>query len=305
MSTRSTRSAHHQPLRMAVLLMAAAMLLSACATSASLSGSAAASCDKASLALKTKGTLTLSTDNPAYSPWFAGGNDGATVFNGEYGNDPNNGQGFEGALAYAIAAKLGFAKSEVTWIVTTFDQSFAPGPKAFDLFLNQVSIRADRAKAVDFSVGYYDVAQGVVTVEGSKIAGATSIADLKGAKLGAQIGTTSYQAILDTIKPTTDPAVFNTNDDAVAALNAGTIDGIVVDVPTAFYMRDAQLTGGMIVGQLPQSGATPEQFGVVLEKGSTLTSCVDAAIAALKDDGTIASLEQTWLAEKASAPILK
>ena len=220
-------------------------------------------------------------------------------------NDPANGEGYEGAVAYAIAEQLGFSPDKVTWIVTAFDQSFAPGDKAFDLFLNQVSIKADRAEAVDFSQGYYDVAQGVVTVEGSPIAGATSIADLKGAKLGTQIGTTSYDAIVNVIAPDQEPAVFNTMDEAVAALQAGQIDGVVADVPTTFYMRDAQLDGGVIVGQLSGTGAGAEQFGVVLQKGSPLTACVNAAIDALKADGTLDALLLEWIGGTGSAPVIQ
>jgi len=306
MSTTRSRIAIGQTTRMAVVVMAMSMLLAACGgTAVSPSASIDASCAKDNLALKTAGELTFSTDNPAYSPWFEGGPD-TDVWTGDNNNSPARGKGYEGAVAYAIAKKLGFdAGSEVAWIPTTFEQSFAPGNKTFDLFINQVSITAARAEAVDFSSGYYDVAQGVVTIEGSPIAGAMSIADLKTAKLGAQIGTTSLDAINEIIKPDTEVAVFNTNDEAVAALNGGIIDGIVTDVPTAFYMRNAQLTGGIIVGQLPSGGDTQEQFGIVLEKGSALTACVSAAIDALKADGTLAALLTEWIADKASAPVLK
>jgi polar amino acid transport system substrate-binding protein len=295
---------------MAVVLMAVAMFVAACggstaSVSPSASASADTSCAPESLALKTAGVLTLSTDNPAYSPWFQGGNEGAEVWIGDYNNDPVNGEGYEGAVAYALAAKLGFTADKVTWIVTAFDQSFAPGDKAFDLFMNQVSIKADRAEAVDFSQGYYDVAQGIVTVEGSKIAGATSIADLKGAKLGTQIGTTSYDAILNVIAPDLEPAVFNTMDEAVAALQAGQIDGVVADVPTTFYMRDAQLDGGVIIGQLNGTGDGAEQFGVVLQKDSPLTACVNTAIDALKADGTLDALLLEWIGGSGSAPIIE
>jgi polar amino acid transport system substrate-binding protein len=292
---------------MAVVLMAVAMFVAACggstaSVSPSASASADTSCAPENLALKTPGVLTLSTDNPAYSPWFQGGNEGAEVWVGDYNNDPANGEGYEGAVAYAIAEKLGFSKEQVTWIVTAFDQSFAPGEKSFDLFMNQVSIKADRAEAIDFSNGYYDVAQGVVTVEGSKIAGATNIAELKGAKLGTQIGTTSYDAILNVIAPDQEPAVFNTMDEAVAALQAGQIDGVVADVPTTFYMRDAQLDGGVIIGQLKGTSDGAEQFGVVLQKGSPLTACVNIAIDALKADGTLDALLLEWIGGSGSAP---
>jgi polar amino acid transport system substrate-binding protein len=308
MSTTRSRIAIGQTTRMAVVVMAMAMFFAACggsAASPSASASVDASCAKDTLALKTAGKLTLSTDNPAYSPWFQGGNEGATVWVGDYNNDPVKGQGYEGAVAYAVAAKLGFTADEIVWIHTTFDNSYTPGAKSFDLYLAQVSIKAERAEAVDFSSGYYDAAQGVVTIEGSPIAGATSIADLKTAKLGAMIGTTSLAAINSVIKPDTEVAVFNTNDEALAALNGNLIDGIVTDVPTAFYMRDAQLTGGIIVGQLPSDGGAQEQFGFVLEKGSALTACVSAAVDALKADGTFAALLTEWIADKASAPVLK
>jgi len=310
MSTRNARTGIGQPARAAVVLMMVAMFAAACgSSSASVSPSASASADTScapeNLALKTPGTLTLSTDNPAYSPWFQGGNEGATVWIGDYNNDPTNGEGYEGAVAYAIAEQLGFSADKVTWIVTAFDQSFAPGDKAFDLLLNQVSIKADRAEAIDFSDGYYDVAQGVVTIEGSSIAGATSIAELKGAKLGTQIGTTSYDAIIEVIQPDQAPSVFNTMDEAVAALNAGQIDGIVADVPSTFYMRDAQLSGGVIIGQLKGTGTGAEQFGVVLQKGSSLTACVNAAIVALKADGTLDALLLKWIGGSGSAPVIE
>jgi polar amino acid transport system substrate-binding protein len=293
---------------MAVVLMAVAMFVAACGSStASVSPSASAdtSCAPESLALKTAGVLTLSTDNPAYSPWFQGGNEGAEVWIGDYNNDPVNGKGYEGAVAYAIAEKLGFTADKVTWIVTKFDQAFAPGEKAFDLLLNQVSIKEDRAEAVDFSQGYYSAVQGVVTVAGSPIAGATSIAELQNAKLGTQIGTTSYDAIIDIIQPVQDPVVFDTMDDAVAALEAGQIDGIVADVPTTFYMRDAQLSDGVIVGQIGSTDEGTEEFGVVLQKDSPLTACVNIAIDALRVDGTLDALLLEWISGDGSAPVIK
>jgi polar amino acid transport system substrate-binding protein len=306
MSTTRSRIAIGQTTRMAVVVMAMSMLLAACGgTAASPSASLEASCAKDKLTLKTAGKLTLSTDNPAYSPWFQGGNEGATVWTGDYNNDPAKGQGYEGAVAYAVAAKLGFTADEVVWIHTTFDASFAPGAKDFDFFMNQVSIKPSRAEAVDFSSGYYDVDQGVVTREGSPVAGATSIADLKTAKLGAQIGTTSLDAINNIIKPDTAAAVFNSNDEAVAALEGGIIDAIVTDMPTAQYMSSIQLTGGILIGQLPSAGGAQEQFGIVMEKGSPLAACVSSVVEALKADGTLAALLTEWIPDIANSPVLK
>lgn len=261
--------------------------------------STAADCSKASLATKTAGTLTLGTDNPAFPPWFGGGEKTKPW---EI-NDPSTGEGYESAVAYAVATKLGFANTEVTWKVTKFDTSFAPGAKEFDAFINQVSITPERANNVDFSSGYYNVNQAVVTLDDKPIAKAASLADLKAYKLGAAVGTTSLKAIEEKVAPTTDPAVFNSNEDAVNALKNGQIDGIVVDLPTGYFVTAAQVENGKIVGQFPTDGA-PEQFGMVLEKGSTLTACVSKAVDDLRADGTLEKLEQQWLAG-AAAPFLK
>jgi polar amino acid transport system substrate-binding protein len=185
----------------------------------------------------------------------------------------------------------------------TFNNAIAPGPKAFDFDVNQFSITPERRNAVDFSSPYYLVRQTVISTKGSKIAGFKTLAELKTAKLGAQVGTTSYQAITELIKPDTQPSVYNNNDDAKAALVNGTVDGIVVDLPTAFYMTGAELDDGVIVGQLPQVGV-PEQFGLVLDKGSPLTGCVSGAVDQLRQDGTLAVLEKTWLASPGGAPEL-
>jgi polar amino acid transport system substrate-binding protein len=249
------------------------------ATSASASANA---CAPGALKTHTSGKLTIGTDNPAYEPWFSD-------------NKPSNGKGFESAVAYQVAERLGYPADNVIWTSVTFNNAIAPGPKAYDFDVNQFSITDERKNAVDFSSPYYLVRQTVITTKGSKIAGAKTIAELKSAKLGAQVGTTSYQAVTDLIKPSTKPSVFNNNDDAKAALVNGTVDGIVVDLPTAFYMTGAELDNGVIVGQLPQVGV-PEQFGLVLDKGSPLTGCVSGAVDQLRQDGSLAVLEKTWLA---------
>jgi polar amino acid transport system substrate-binding protein len=276
---------------LAALGSAAALLaaLTACApaddNTPAAGGSASATenaCPPGNLSTKTAGKLTIGTDNPAYEPWFSD-------------NKPSNGKGFESAVAYQVAQRLGYPAANVVWTQVPFNNAIAPGPKAYDMDINQFSITDERKQAVDFSSPYYLVRQTVITLKGTKIAGATTIAALQDAKLGAQVGTTSYQAITDVIKPKTKPQVFNSNDDAKKALQNGTIDGLVVDLPTAFYMTSAELTGGVIVGQLPQVGV-PEQFGIVLDKGSPLTSCVKQAVDQLRQDGTLAVLEKTWLA---------
>jgi polar amino acid transport system substrate-binding protein len=256
-------------------------------------------CDKGSLNLVNAGQLTVGTDNPAYPPWF-GGNEKAPW----KVSDPRSGQGFESAVAYAVAGKLGFAKSEVKWTVVPFNTSFAPGPKKFDFDINEISYTAARAKVVAFSDSYYDVNQAIVAKKGTKIAGSKSIADLKPYKLGVQIGTTSYQFIKDNIKPSKQPAVFDTNDAAVAALKNGQTDGLVVDLPTAFYVTAAQVPNSLIVGQFATS-ATGEHFGMVFQKGNSLVGCVNKVLSTLKSDGTLQQIQDKWLAKVGGAPVLK
>jgi polar amino acid transport system substrate-binding protein len=262
-------------------------------------------CAKASLTTMTAGKLTIGTDNPAYPPYFQIP-DGTATAPWELG-DPTNGQGFEGAFAYALADKLGFAKTDVAWIVVPFDNSFAPGAKTFDIDVNQVSFSADRATAVDMSDGYYNLNQSIVAKKSNGLASAKTISDLKAFKFGAQAGTTSLDTINNVIAPTTAAKVYTTNDDAIAGVNANQIDGIVVDLPTAFYVTGApQIKDSVIVGQFaPPTGADAEHFSVVLAKDSPLTDCVNAAIAALKTDGTLDSITKEWLSDKASAPVIQ
>ncbi|WP_027347022.1 ABC transporter substrate-binding protein [Hamadaea tsunoensis] len=275
-------------------LSAAALTACAPADDTSTSPSAAASgaaCAKDSLKTLAAGKLTVGTDEPVYEPWFVD-------------NKPDNQKGFEGAVAYAVATKLGYQPAEVVWTRVTFNNAIAPGAKTYDFDINEFSITDDRKKAVDFSSPYYDVRQTVIALKSSKIAGAKSLADLKNAKLGAQVGTSSYTAITDVIKPGTQPAVFNNNDDAKKALQNGQIDGLVVDLPTAFYMTGAEIENSLIVGQLPPTTGNVEQFGLVLDKGSALTACVSQAVDALKADGTLANLQKQWLSQDAGAPEL-
>ena len=243
------------------------------------------------LATLTKGVLTIGTDDPAYSPWFDN-------------NKPADGKGFESAVAYAVAKQLGYPASKVKWVKATFNTVIQPGKKIFDFDINEVSITPERAKAVDFSSGYYDVAQALVTTTKSKIAKAKTIADLVNAKLGATVGSTSYATITGVIKPKGKPSVFDTNDIATQALINGQIDGLVLDLPTAFYVAAAALKNGLIIGQFaPKAGS--EQFGLVLTKASPLTASVSAAVNALRAKGTLKALAAKWLANTAGAPVLK
>ncbi len=249
----------------------------------------------------TSGQLTIGTDNPAYPPWFAGGSKSSKWKI----NDPATGQGYESAVAYAIAKKLGYTRAQVKWSYVPFNKAFAPGTKSFDFDINQISITAARAKVVAFSKSYYDVNQAIVVNKGTKIAGVHSIKGLASFKLGAQLGTTSYTYIKNRIKPSTQPAVFNSNAAAVLALKSKQIDGLVVDLPTAFYVTAVQVPNGKILGQFENKGGATDRFGVVLAKGNPLTSCVDTAITALRANGTLKRLQQLWLAKATGAPVLK
>jgi len=217
-----------------------------------------------------------------------------------------NRMAFTAGVLFVLA--LCFSTTNGWWYVSSFGVPFnnaiQPGPKTYDVDVNEFSITDERKQAVDFSAPYYDVTQAVIALKSSKIAGAKSLADLKGAKLGAQVGTTSLRAITESVKPTAQPQVYNNNDDAKKALQNGQIDGLVVDLPTAFYITSAEIDNSTIVGQLPQPSGTPEQFGLVLDKGSSLTSCVSQAVTALKSDGTLANLEKQWLAGVSGAPVL-
>jgi polar amino acid transport system substrate-binding protein len=270
------------------LTVALAFGISACSSSDS-TESASASCEKADLATIENGVLTIATGEPAYYPWVLD-------------DAPESGEGFEAAVAYAVATQLGFSKDEVKWVRTTFDGAVTPGEKNFDFNLQQFSITEERKAAVDFSSPYYTAPQAIVSFKGSKIDGKTSIAELKGAKLGAAVGTTSLDAIETQLG--LKASVFNDNAAGVSALKNKQIDGLVVDLPTAFYLSGVEIENGIIVGQLPSTGSG-DQFGLLLTKGSALTSCVSGAVDAITADGTLGSITDTWLATNTGSPVLK
>lgn len=266
-------------------------------------------CAKENLKTMTAGKLTISADNPAFPPFYIPDDPKPAGSEWELGQ-PTNGKGLESATAYAIADMLGFSKEEVVWIASPgFNTVIQPGKKAFDMYLTQVSYSDERAEAVDLSDGYFNLNQAVVALASNDASKVTSLAGLKALKLGAQVGTTSFKYIVDNIQPTKDPAIYDTNDAAITALKAHQIDAIVADLPSAFYMRDAQLSevagGGKIVGSLPTAaGEDVEHFSVLLNKGSSLTACVNAAIRSLKEDGTLDTITQQWISN-AGAPELQ
>jgi len=259
-------------------------------------------CAPENLETLTAGTLTIGADNPAFPPYFQPSDPAPAGSEWEFG-EPTNGQGLEAATAYAVAEQLGFTADQVAWVPVPFNNAIQSGPKDFDIYLTQVSYSAERAEAVDLSEVYFDLNQAVIANAGTPIAAVTTVASLKEFKLGAPVGTTSYQYIVDTIQPTQDPAVYDSLDASIAALNAGQVDGIVVDLPTAFFATAVQLDNGTIVGSLPTVGEV-EHFSIVLNLGSQLTSCVNGAITALKDDGTLDAIVEEWITNQ-GAPALE
>ena len=238
------------------------------------------------------GVLTIGTGNPAFSPWVE--------------NDaPESGEGFEAAVAYAVADKLGFSADNVTWVRTSFDEAIQPGAKNFDFNLQQYSITEERKQTVTFSDPYYTTNQAIVGYSDSAAAGASTVADVRDLKFGVQSGTTSLEFLTTVVKPTNEPFVYDDNAAAKAALEAKQIDAIVVDLPTAFYIAAVEIEGASVLGQFPAGeGVAADQFGMVFDLGNPLVDCVNAALASLKESGDLAAIEQTWLADKTSAPVI-
>jgi polar amino acid transport system substrate-binding protein len=261
-------------------------------TSSGAPSASAGQCETDSLPLKTSGQLTVGTDSPAYEPWFVD-------------NDPTNGKGFESAVAYAVAEQLGFSKDQVTWVKVPFNSSYAPGDKKFDFDINQISISAKRAQAVDFSDGYYSAAQAVIALKGTAGAEATSLDDLKGLRLAAQTGTTSLTAIRDVIQPDTEAIPFEDTNAAKQALQNDQVDAILADLPTAFYISAVEIPQSTLIGQFQPETGQQEEFGMLFQKDSELVPCVNEALAALKDDGTLADIEQQWLSDVVDVPTLQ
>jgi polar amino acid transport system substrate-binding protein len=281
----------------ALAVLAAAAIIAGCGDdddeSKTATGEAGVSLDDCTpdqLETKQSGALTVATDDPAFPPYFVD-------------DDPTNGKGFESAVAYAIAGELGFDESDVEWTVVPFNSSYAPGPKDFDFDVNQISITPKRAEAVDFSSPYYTANQAVVALKDSDAAGATSLDDLADTQFGVQIGTTSLEAVEASIEPSNEPQVFDTSNDVVTALKNEQVDAVVVDVPTAFFLTAVQVPQGTIVGQFSAPGG--DEWGALMEKDSPLTDCVSAAIDSLSESGELAEIEQTWISEKAKAPVLE
>jgi polar amino acid transport system substrate-binding protein len=231
----------------------------------------------------------VATDKPAYPPWFIG-------------NDPANGKGYESAVAYAVAAQLGFSKSQVKWAYEPFNNSYAPGPKKFDFDVNEISATPQRAQAVWFSASYYDVQQALVALKGTPIVTAHTPPDLQGYVFGDQVGTTSLAFINSQIQPKKPPKVFQTLNDVKQALQTHQIAALVTDTPTAQFISSSEIKDSLMVGQFPSTG---EHFGLLFSKGNPLVSCVNMALATLKTNGTLTRLQKKYLQVYLSVPTIK
>jgi polar amino acid transport system substrate-binding protein len=273
-----------------VMFLVASLLLVGCAGQQGSGGSAEGgsgsekSCDIKNPPLYKEGVLTVATDRPAYPPWFEGG--------------PENYSGFEGEIANEIAERMDLP---IEWVVEPFNKSYAPGSKDYDFDINEITITREREQAVDFSDGYYNNAQGVLTLKDSPFADAKTISDLKDARFGAQVGTTSLKFIKEVVKPNEDPKIYDTTNDAKSALESGQIDALVTDLPTTVYLRDFEIENSVVVGQYP----TNEQFGMLFEEGNPLVGCVNQILAQMKEDGTLRRLEEKFLQQYLSVPTLK
>ena len=272
-----------------IVLVPVLLLLAGCGSSKDETTATATACTPDKLPTHSKGVLTVATDKPAYPPYFED-------------DEPANGEGFESAVAFAIGKQLGYAPAKVKWTVEPFNSSYAPGPKDFDFDVNEISITAPREKAVDFASPYYTANQAIVALKDSDAAGAKSLDELKGAKIGVQVGTTSLSAVEEVIEPDSKPEVFNSSNDVVTALKNEQIDAVVVDLPTALYITAAQVPTATVVGQFAAPGG--DQWGTLLAKGSALTACVSKAVDQLRSSGELAKITKRWMSQAAGAPEL-
>ena len=274
--------------------------------SATESASPTAECTPDTLETETAGQLTIGTDNPAFPPYWDPPAEGEEATDPWELGDPYNKRGFEGAVAWAVAEELGFGDDEVEFIVVPFNNSFAPGEKDFDYYLAQVSYTPERAEQVDMSEGYYFSNQALVANADTPITEATSIADVAEYRLGVQVGTTALAYVEEQIQPSTEPSVYDSNDAAIAALEADQVDGIVVDLPTALFITAVQMDNGVVVGQFPSADETgDEYFSLVLDLDSPLTDCVNQALASLKESGELEAITQEWMEESVEVPVLE
>ncbi len=272
------------------------LLAAACGSSTDSAdgGDTEVSCDP--LPVITEGQLTVATGETVFPPWMGAGDDDF--------DDPSTGTGYEGALVFALAEELGFTADQVSFVRTGFNEVIAPGEKDWDFNIQQYSITEERDEVVDFSNAYYQVEQAIVGASDSPAASATSVSDLAELNIGAAIGTTSLDYAESVISPSSDVQVYDDNAAAKAAFDAGQVDAMVFDLPTAYFITAVEITDASIIGVLPLDDGNADELGMLFEEGNPLVSCVNAALATLADNGTLASLEEEWLNQGGGVPTL-
>ena len=264
-----------------VPVLGSALVLAACSSGeeAPEATASSVSCEPGALSTLTDGTLTVGAGDP-YEPWYV--------------EEPSTGEGFESALVYAVAEELGYAREDVTWVSVTFEQIISPAVKPFDLAAYQTSITDERRQAVDFSSPYLTTRQGVIVADDGEYAGATTIAELEGAKVGVTASQTSLDAAESAWGDAVEVVPFNAAGDGMTALSSGTVDAMVMDVDQGVAASTVYFPGTQVIGTLPTVGE-PEQLGLVLDKDSALTACVSQAVDTLEEDGTLDQLRTQWL----------
>jgi polar amino acid transport system substrate-binding protein len=236
------------------------------------------------------GVLTVATGEPAFPPYIID-------------DTPESGQGFEAAVAYAVAGTMGFAPDAVRWVRTPFDAAIQPGPKEFDFNLQQYTITEERSQVVSFSQPYYAGNQAILGYADSPAAGAESITDFQALRIGVAAGTTSLTFVTDVLQPESDPLVYNDNAGAKAALDAQQIDAIVADLPTALYITAVEIEGTEVFGQFPASAGTEgDPWGLLFAKDNPLVECANLALTALESSGTLDAITTEWMSEGAGVP---
>lgn len=204
-------------------------------------------------------------------------------------------KGLEIDLARALASRLELPTT--TFLQQDFPQLLTAGPKTWDVALAQATITPARRRLVDFSTAYMQADQGVLLSQYVRTV-PTAIAGLRTLRLCAQDGTTGVTAVRSKVRPTAKPRWFKDVSSLMLALQVGTCDAVVYDLPTLATLKDrAPSRYGALAGRI----VTGEQYGVVLPKGSTLTPAVSSAISALRADGTLARLQRTWLSRSVSS----
>jgi polar amino acid transport system substrate-binding protein len=240
-----------------------------------------------------EGVLTIATGDPAFPPYVID-------------DDPTSKQGFEAAVAYAVAELLGFTDDdEVAWVRTTFDGAIAPGPKDFDFNIQQYSIDAVRDEVVDFSLPYYEGTQAIFGPADGAGATAATLADIQALRIGVATGTTSLVFAEEVLAPEGGVQIFNDNAGVVSALQSNQLDAAIADLPTAMYVAFVEMENGAVYGQFRTTDETAgEPWGMLFEEGNPLVECVNNAILILRQTGELDAITEEWMTEGTGVPFI-